>query len=124
MPAQEKRFPRELVDKAANDIEGRWMLLGAGLSPMLAAPTAPEWLRAAISAKGKELGLEMRASNGMGSDHRIFAQAGVPATNIAISGEGTHTASDVPEAVNTASIEKAAQLVFEVVATAISRAGE
>ena len=75
----------------------------------------PEWLRAAVSDAGKDLGLEITAANGMGSDHRVFMQAGIVATNIAISGAKTHSPEDVPESVSADSLEKAARIVAAVV---------
>lgn len=116
MPAQvESRLLKEPIDKATSDIEHRWMLVGLGPSPMLANSTVPEWLRTAVSETSKELGLEIRSSSGMGSDHRVFFQAGVVATDIAISGPGLHTPADVLESVSARSLETAAQVVTMVV---------
>lgn len=75
----------------------------------------PEWLRDAVADAGKELGREIRSSNNMGSDHRVFIQAGVVATNIAISGAASHTPADVPESVRADSLEAAARIVSSVV---------
>jgi len=111
----ESQLPKDLNDKATNDLDGRWMLLGPDQRPLLLSSNVPEWLRAAVSDAGKDLGLEITAANGMGSDHRVFMQAGIVATNIAISGAKTHSPEDVLESVNADSLEKAARIVSAVV---------
>lgn len=107
--------PTEPLDKATSDIDHRWLLIGAGQSAMLANSTVPESLRTAVSDAAKKLGIEIHSSSGMGSDHRVFFQAGVVATNIAISGPGLHTLADVPESVSARSLETAAKVVTIVV---------
>lgn len=111
----ENQLPTDLIDKATNDLDGRWILLGPDQRPLLLSSNAPDWLSAAVSEAGKELGLEITAANGMGSDHRVFIQAGIVATNIAISGAKTHSPEDVPESVSADSLEKAARIVAAVV---------
>jgi len=111
----ESQLPKDLNDKATNDLDGRWMLLGPDQRPLLLSSNVPEWLRAAVSDAGKDLGLEITAANGMGSDHRVFMQAGIVATNIAISGAKTHSPEDMPESVSADSLEKAARIVSAVV---------
>jgi hypothetical protein len=113
------QLPRQWSGKATSDIDARWMLVGAALGPLFDSANVPEWLSAAVMRTGKELNLEIKPSRGMGSDHRVFVQAGVVATNIAISGPGTHTAGDVPEALQPDSLEKAARIVSAVVEKAM-----
>jgi len=113
------QIPKELMDKATNDIDARWTLLTPALIPLFDSANVPDWLNTAISETGKELGLEIKPSRGMGSDHRVFVQAGVVATNIAIGGEGLHTPQDTVDRITPASLEKAAQVVESVVRKAI-----
>jgi Zn-dependent M28 family amino/carboxypeptidase len=111
----ESQLPKDLTDKATNDLEGRWMLLGPDQRALLLSSNVPDWLRGAISDAGRDLGLEITAANGMGSDHRVFMQAGIVATNIAVSGARTHSPDDVPASVSAGSLEKAARIVAAVV---------
>lgn len=111
----ESPLPEHLSDKAFSDLEGRWILLEPGLGPLFNSSNVPEWLRAAVQEAGKELGLEIVASSGMGSDHRVFVQAGIVATNIAVTGSKIHSADDVAESVSAESLEKAARIVAAVV---------
>lgn len=121
IPAKvQSQLPRDLNGKATGDLDGRWALLDAGLGPLYDTANVPEWLRAAVSETGKELGLEITSSRGMSSDHRVFVQAGVVATNIAISGARTHTPADVVESVKPDSLETAARIVAGVVEKAMT----
>ena len=61
------------------------------------------------------LALEFRPVRQMGSDHRIFAQAGIVATNVASSPGKGHTAEDTAAMVNPESLERVARLVACVV---------
>jgi hypothetical protein len=106
-------FPEEMVSKSARDFSEKWMLLHP--SQIMFAAWIPEWLRSAIEEVGKELGYEINPSYMMGSDHRSFALAGIPATNIAISGNIHHSPEDIPEQVNLDSLEKAGRIVSKVI---------
>ena len=115
----ESQLPSELTDKATNDIKDpnqRWRLLSSGDRALWTSSNVPEWLRSAVSRASAGLGGEVIAQNGTGSDHRVFVQAGVVATDIGSDGGAqTHAPTDVPEAVNTDSVELAARLVLAVV---------
>lgn len=110
------QVPRELVDKAFTDRHGRWMLLMSSERALYTSSNVPEWLRSAVSRAGAGLGREVIAGQGSGSDHRVFAQAGVVATDITVAGGAqTHAPTDVPEAVDADSMELAARLVLAVI---------
>jgi acetylornithine deacetylase/succinyl-diaminopimelate desuccinylase-like protein len=111
------QLPKEFTGKATVDLDARWMLLSTGLRPLFMSSNVPMWLSAAVSEAGKELGREFVSSGGAGSDHRVFVQAGVVATNIAISGAGIHTPADVAASVHADSLEMAARVVSTVVDT-------
>ena len=81
----------------------------------------PPWLPEIIEASGKELGYTIVPSYLMGSDHRIFAQAGIPSTNIAISGCKTHSPEDTPLMINKESLEKAGNIVARIVTRAMKK---
>jgi hypothetical protein len=110
------QLPRELADKAARDTNGRWGLLMSGERPLYAASNVPAWLRSAVSRASTGLGREVISQDGSGSDHRVFGQAGVVATDITVEGGAqTHAPTDVPEAVNAESMELSARLVRAVI---------
>jgi Iap family predicted aminopeptidase len=122
--AQEKgrsQIPEQMADKAWCDSENRWRLLHRVQDIPLMASCLPDWLPAAIEESGKELGYKVVPSRQMGSDHLIFAQAGVPATDIAISGCKSHGPEDIPAQINKESLEKAGNLVARVVQKGMSR---
>jgi peptidase M28-like protein len=108
------QLPRELLDKAATD--GRWRLLLSSERALYASSNVPEWLRSLVSKAGTGLGRKVVAAQGSGSDHRVFGQAGIVATDITVEGGAqTHAPTDVPEAVNADSMELAARLVVAVI---------
>jgi hypothetical protein len=120
VPASVKsQLPPELNDKASHDLDVRWVHLAPGADILFDSNNVPDWLSAAASDAAEDLGLEIRPVNNMGSDHRVFIQAGVVATNIAISGPGSHTAADTPETIKPESLERAARIVSAVVDKAI-----
>jgi hypothetical protein len=51
---------------------------------------------------------------------RVFSEAGIVATNIAIGGIKSHTPDDVPEQIDPASLERAARIVAGVVTRSIA----
>jgi hypothetical protein len=81
----------------------------------LDASNVPEWLQQSIRETAEELGLAIRPAQQMGSDHRIFAQAGIVATNVAATVGKTHTAEDVPANLSAENLERVARLVAGVV---------
>jgi hypothetical protein len=110
------QLPRKLTDKAARDSNGKWGLPMSGERPLYATSNVPGWLRSAVSKAGKGLGREVIAQDGSGSDHRVFGQAGVVATDITVEGGAqTHAPTDVPVAVNAESMELSARLVLAVI---------
>jgi len=109
----QNQFPADLMDKATHDILARWFLLRPDAE--VGASNVPPWLQQAIQEAAQQLGLTIRPSRQMGSDHRIFAQAGIVATNVGASPGKSHTAEDKPEIVDAASLERAAHLVAGVV---------
>ena len=106
-------FPEEMVSKAGRDFGEKWMLLHP--SQVMYNAWIPQWLKTAIEESGKELGYEINPSYMMGSDHRSFALAGIPATGIAITGNKHHSPEDIPEQVNIESLQKAGRIVSRVI---------
>ena len=115
----ENQLPTELTDKATNDIKDpnqRWRLLSPGDRALWTSSNTPEWLQSAVSRSIAGLGREVSVESGTGSDHRVFVQAGVVATDIGSDGGAeTHAPTDVPEAVDTDNVESAVRLVLAVV---------
>lgn len=71
--------------------------LQASQRAIFMTPAPPDWIRRAIEEAGSQLDQPIRGSGGMGSDHLVFLQAGVPATNIAAIGGKRHTLEDTPD---------------------------
>lgn len=116
----QNQLPNDLMDKAAVDLRSRWVLMRP--EQRLMASNVPEWLQKLLADTGRDLGYQISLNRGMGSDHQVFAQAGIVATNIAISGGiKSHTPEDVPEQVDPASLEKAGRIVAGVLARLASR---
>jgi hypothetical protein len=106
----------ELSDKAMTDTNVRWMLLVSSERALFGSSSVPEWLRSTVAKAGTGLGRKVYATGGSGSDHRVFVQAGVAATDITVAGGAqTHAPTDVPEAVNADSMGLAARLVLAVI---------
>jgi hypothetical protein len=109
----QNQLPADLMDKATHDLNARWFLLRPNVD--LDASNVPEWLQQSIRETAEELGLAIRPAQQMGSDHRIFAQAGIVATNVAATVGKTHTAEDVPANLSAENLERVARLVAGVV---------
>jgi Iap family predicted aminopeptidase len=117
----QSQIPEQMANKSWRDSENKWRLLNKVQDIALDASCLPDWLPAAIEESGKELGYTIVPSHQMGSDHLIFAQAGIPATDIAISGCKLHSPEDTPGQISKESLEKAGNLVARVVQKAMSR---
>jgi Iap family predicted aminopeptidase len=115
----ESQLPSELTDRATNDIKDpdqKWRLLSSGDRALWTSSNVPEWLRSVVSRANAGLGGKVTAQSSTGSDHRVFVQAGVVATDVGSDGGApTHAPTDVPEAVNADNVELAARLVLAVV---------
>jgi acetylornithine deacetylase/succinyl-diaminopimelate desuccinylase-like protein len=107
------QFPTDLAGKATVDVRGRWFLLRREIAPE--ASNVPPWLGQALQEVASGLQVTLRPARQMGTDHAVFAQAGVVATNIAASPGKLHTAEDVPGNLRPANLEQAAKLVAGVV---------
>ncbi|MDD2716607.1 MAG: M28 family metallopeptidase [Candidatus Wallbacteria bacterium] len=109
------QFPEEIAFKSHSDYSGKWKLLHPIV--LSVASCVPLWLKEEIMNSGKELGIEITPSRFMGSDHLVFAQAGICSTDIAAGGNQKfmHTADDKPENVNPDTLEKAGRIVAKVV---------
>ncbi len=105
------QLPVELMGSALHDIDARWMYIPSSV-PI--ASDVPEWLKSALSSAAGGLDVEFVPSRDMGSDHRVFAQAGIPATNVTISGGSSHSPDDDPAHIVPTSLEQAARLVLGV----------
>lgn len=117
----QSQIPEAFVNKAWADFNSQWKLLNRVQFIPMTANAIPSWLPEIIEASGKELGYTIVPSYLMGSDHRIFAQAGIPSTNIAISGCKTHGPEDTPRMINKESLEKAGKIIARVVTRAMKK---
>ena len=122
--SQEKgtiQLPEQLILKSTSDFNGKWSLFHPDMMISFSASNVPDWLKKTITTCGEELGYNIIASNQMGSDHLLFALAGIVATNIAISGGKSHCPEDTPDQINIDSLEKAGKIVAAVVMKTMDR---
>lgn len=120
----ESQFPPDLANKAAADATGRWQWLEPRLAPVMSASCVPEWLKEKITGAAAELGVAFTPSNYMGSDNLVFAQAGIPSTDIAAPGSKTHGPEDTPDKIVLRNLEDAAALVIRVIDKTLERVSE
>ena len=116
------QIPEQIKLKSTHDFRDRWLLLHpAALNPFMSS-NVPEWLKENILTIGKKLGYEITLVSEMGSDHRVFVQAGIVATNINISGNKSHhTPEDTLDKVYPESLLKAGRIVAGVVTETMER---
>ncbi len=120
----ESQIPPDLANKAAADATGRWQWLEPRLEPVMSASCVPEWLKEKITGAAAELGIAFTPSNYMGSDNLVFAQAGIPTTNIAAGGSRTHSPEDTPDKIVLRNLEDTAALVIRVIDKTMERVSE
>jgi hypothetical protein len=115
----ENQLPDELTDKATNDLKDRnqrWTLLSPGDRALWMSSNVPQWLHSSLLRASAGLGQEIGEQNHTDSDHRVFVQAGIVATDIGSDGGAeVHAPTDVPEAVDADSIEVSARVVLGVI---------
>ena len=112
----ESGFDTAAADLAVTDYHLGWILNAFDVHPS----NVPAWLSDAIHETCRELKLEFIPANEMGSDHLVFFQSGVVATNICYyGGNRTHCPEDLPAQVNRASLEKAGKIVAVTVEKAM-----
>ena len=106
------QMPREYSGRATGAVDGRWALLH---NPFPDASNVPAWLQTAILDAVQELGYPIHQSQGAGSDHAIFADAGIVATDIVAGGLKSHVPEDLPDQIDPATLERVARIVACVV---------
>jgi hypothetical protein len=106
------QMPREYSGKATGSVNGRWGLLHNRFPD---ASNVPAWLQTAILDAVQELGYPIHQSQGAGSDHAVFADAGIVATDIATGGLKSHVPEDLPDQIDSATLERVARIVAGVV---------
>lgn len=107
--------------KARHACGGKWAL---DPTTLICVSNIPEWLKNIITITGKELNYDISPSYQMGSDHLMFAAAGIVATDIAISGNKNHCPEDTPDQIHVESLEKAGKIVATVVRKVMNRLSE
>lgn len=76
----------------------------------------PQWLYKNITDSCNELNFEFIPSNGMGSDHQVFAENNIPSTDICIHGGiKTHSPEDTLDVVNVDGLEVSGKIVSSVI---------
>ena len=106
------QLPREYSGKATSGVSGRWALLH---DPFPDASNVPTWLQTAILDAVHELGDPIHQSQGASSDHAVFADAGIVATDIVAGGIKSHVPEDLPDQIDPATLERVARIVADVV---------
>lgn len=111
----ENQFPIELVTRPWEGLESAWRILNLDILKPFSVSNHPEWFVEIVNKSTKELGIEINHSKNMGSDHQSFAQAGIAATSIAVSGNVVHTPGDVPSQIHLPSLEKVGKLTASII---------
>lgn len=106
------QMAREYAAKASGAVSGRWALLH---NPFPDASNVPPWLQTAILATVQELGYSIHQTQGASSDHAVFADAGIVATDIVAGGLKSHVPEDLPNQIDPATLERVARIVAGVV---------
>ncbi|MEJ2245384.1 MAG: M28 family metallopeptidase, partial [Acidobacteriota bacterium] len=107
------QIPLDLMEKATADLRLNWKFLNPGIE--LNASNVPSWLQELLKETAQDLGFEIQSLHNIGSDHQVFAQAGVVATDITSTIGNIHTPEDLPERLNSENLEHAAQIIAGVV---------
>jgi len=89
--------------------------------PKLTASNVPEWLSDIILSVCKNLGYKIKQISGQGSDHQSFALSGVVATSMVIWKKKYNDAEDTPDKVHPDSLQKAGNIVLNVVLEVMNR---
>lgn len=114
------QLPPDLTGTAFHDANDRWELLRPERARLFAS-NVPPWLQSAIREAAKQDGGDFRAGRQMGSDHLVFAQAGVVTTDIAIADGFAHSAKDSVENVHAPSLGRAGRFALSVIGAAAKR---
>ncbi len=99
-------IPGELVGKGWEGLDGRWRMLHPEVLSLVTRSHSPEWLERAVSAATADAGVEVGRRN-LISDHRSFAQAGVPATSIQSGKHTIHSPEDTADRLDAANVGEA-----------------
>jgi hypothetical protein len=105
---------KSVLLKAHRDFTNSWNLIHPSIIQFMAS-CKPAWLLNIINESMKELNVPYKPSNNMGSDHLLFAYAGIPSTNITVAGTNTNSPDDNVDNINTNSLEKAGKIVAAIV---------
>lgn len=119
----QNQIPADQMDKAIYDLHERWMLMRQDLSGDESS-NVPPWLDRLLRTTANELNIQIRPSINMGSDHAVFMQAGIAATNIMARAGKLHTAEDLPGNVGQENFTRAAKLIARVIESVGASKGE
>jgi len=95
-----------------------WVMLPM---PSLRNCTQPHWLWDTWEAIKRESRFPILHRNEMGSDHIVFAQAGIPATCLQNPCQEAHSSGDVPDQVNQGSLQKAGEIAATLIEAVLHR---
>ncbi|MDH5405656.1 MAG: M28 family metallopeptidase, partial [Candidatus Aminicenantes bacterium] len=107
-------IPFHIVDKALHNrvlhSDILWML-----PQLILASNVDESFKGTISKAAELAGFSIVPARYQGSDHLVFARAGVPATNFATSGGYTHSEEDNLANINAENMEKVMNIIIKLV---------
>jgi len=123
VPSQkgQNQFPNEFAKRPWEGLESEWRILNTDILIPFSISNHPDWFINIVNESVSELGIEINHSRNMGSDHQSFAQAGIPATSLAVSGNVVHTPEDVPSQIHLPSLEKVGMLTASIVLKTMKR---
>ena len=111
---------KPILLKAHRDFNCSWNILNPLIFQM-SASCKPKWLQQTITGSLSELKISYKPSNDMGSDHQLFAFAGIPATNISVSGTKIHCPEDNANNINKDNLERVGKIVATVVLSTMKK---
>lgn len=123
-PPDQPRFdgiPAPLRTTAWEGPESEWLLESPALREIFAVSNVPWWLRRQIEEAAGAMGIQIGPRGPMGADQQVFAQAGIPATSIAVTGNTPyhHTPEDLPGRVHPDGLSRAGNFAFQVILAAV-----
>ncbi len=101
----EYRFPEDLSGRAMEGPDSMWRIQHPLLMPIVQSSYYPEDLSAKVSACADAAGITVSQKQLM-SDHQVFALCGIPALSLQSSRHHIHSAGDLPQNLNSSTIEK------------------
>jgi len=109
----ETQFPIYLKDRVFDGINSDWTIIAPEIFKLMTVSNTPNWLVDAIKKSSEGINVSFTSSSG--SDELTFIQAGVVATCIFTQGNQTHNNKDLPDQINSNTIENICTLIIRLI---------